>query len=83
MKTPEELAAGGQQAMDDAEILETFREYFQTQINNLNQTEMAEGPFENEADEEFGDTWEDAAARIDARGGLRVYFRFADQEGAG
>lgn len=71
----------GQQAMEDAEILEKLREHFQTQVNNISTDEMAEGPFENDTEEEYGETWERAASRIDKRGGLRVYFRFADQEG--
>ena len=70
----------GQQAMDDAEILEKLQKYFQTKMNNLEGDEMAEGPFEDGT--EFGDAWEKAASRIDARGGLRIKFFFADQEGA-
>lgn len=68
-----------QEAFDN-DLLELFREYFQTKVNNLSGDEMAEGPFEDPDEEEFGDTWEKAAERIDARGGLRVFFRFADQE---
>ncbi|HJQ66684.1 MAG TPA: hypothetical protein VJ816_09920 [Gemmatimonadales bacterium] len=69
--------------MTDEQILEKLREYYQTQINNVNQDEMAEGPFVDETEtlETFGQRWEAAASRIDARGGLRVHFTFADQEG--
>lgn len=64
--------------MTDAEILERLRVYFQTQISNLNADEMAEGPFEDGTED--GELWEQAASRIDARGGLRVRFEFADDE---
>lgn len=69
--------------MTDEEILERLREYYQTKIDNVNHDTMAEGPFadENETLETYGELWEKAASRIDARGGLRVHFTFADQEG--
>lgn len=66
--------------MTDEEILERLRKYFQTQVNNLNADEMAEGPFENPNEEEFGDTWEEAAARIDHHGGLKIRFKFGPPE---
>lgn len=65
--------------MNDEEILERLRKHYQTEIDNVNQDTMAEGPFEDGTED--GDLWEKAAARIDARGGLRVHFTFADQEG--
>lgn len=79
--TPEEIVTHGR-AQDefDAEILEALRKYFQTKVNNLSGDEMAEGPFEDGT--EFGDLWEAAASRIDARGGLRIKFFFANQGGA-
>ena len=58
----------------DAEVLERLRKYFQTQINNLNADEMVEGPFDDGTED--GELWEQAAARIDAKGGLRVRFEF-------
>lgn len=79
--TPEEIVKhGADQAMFDAEILEALREHFQTQVDNLNPDTMAEGPFEDGTED--GDLWEAAASRIDARGGLRVHFTFAGQEGS-
>lgn len=62
--------------MTDAEILDRLQKYFQNQINNLNATEMAEGPFDDGTED--GELWEQAASRIDARGGLRVRFEFGD-----
>lgn len=67
--------------MTDEEILGRLQKHYQTEIDNVNHDTMAEGPFENPDEENFGDTWEEAASRIDARGGLRVHFTFADQEG--
>lgn len=67
--------------MTDAEILERLRAYFQNQINNLNATEMAEGPFEDGTED--GELWEQAASRIDARGGLRIRFEFGDTDSTG
>ncbi|WP_086848377.1 hypothetical protein [Amycolatopsis kentuckyensis] len=64
--------------MTDAEILEKLRAYFQNQINNLNATEMAEGPFDDGT--EYGDAWEAAAKVIDRRGGLRIRFEFGDTD---
>ena len=69
--------------MTDAEILEKLREHFQIKVNNLSGDEMAEGPFENPDDDEFGDTWETAAAVIDRRRGLRIRFEFGDELEAG
>lgn len=66
--------------MTDAEILERLRAYFQTKVENLSGDEMAEGPFEDGT--EYGDLWEQAASRIDARGGLRVRFEFGDTDPA-
>lgn len=78
--TIEEIVAhGAAEAMFDAEILEALEEHFQTKVNNLSGDEMAEGPFEDGTED--GDLWEAAASRIDARGGLRVRFFFANQEG--
>lgn len=68
--------------MTEAEVLERLRKYFQTQINNLNADEMAEGPFEDPAEtiETFGARWEEAAAIIDRNGGLRIRFEFGRPE---
>lgn len=65
--------------MTDADVLEALREHFQTKINNLNADEMAEGPFENADEENYGDTWEEAAEIIDLRGGLRIHFEFTKE----
>lgn len=62
----------------DAEVLERLRKYFQTKVNNLSGDEMAEGPFEDGT--EFGDLWEEAAARIDHHGGLKIRFEFGRPE---
>ena len=69
--------------MTDEEILERLRKHYQTEIDNVNQDTMAEGPFadENETLETYGELWEQAASRIVARGGLRVHFAFAVQQG--
>lgn len=66
--------------MTEAEVLERLRKYFQTQINNLNADEMAEGPFEDSSETEFGERWEEAAAIIDRHGGLRIRFEFGRPE---
>lgn len=79
--TPEEVVEHGR-AQDawDADILERLRKHYQTKIDNVNQDEMVEGPFDDGTED--GELWEQAASRIDARGGLRVHFTFADQEGS-
>ena len=66
--------------MTDDEILEKLREHFQTKVSNLSGDEMAEGPFEDGTED--GELWEQAASRIDARGGLRIRFEFADDDPA-
>ena len=66
--------------MTDDEILERLRAYFQTKVENLSGDEMAEGPFEDGTED--GELWEQAASRIDARGGLRVRFEFGDTDPA-
>lgn len=63
--------------MSPEEVLDRLREYFQIKVNNLNADEMAEGPFEDDEEENFGDTWEEAAQIIDANGGLLIRFGFA------
>jgi hypothetical protein len=65
--------------MTEVDILENLRDYFQAKVNNLSGDEMAEGPFEDTEDEDFGHTWEEAAEIIDDHGGLRIRFEFADQ----
>jgi hypothetical protein len=64
--------------MTDEEVLERLRKYYQTEIDNVNQDTMAEGPFEDGTED--SELWETAAERIYARGGLRVHFTFADQD---
>lgn len=66
--------------MTEAEVLERLRGYFQTKVNNLNDDEMVEGPFEDENDAELGDTWQEAATIIDRAGGLKVRFELGKPE---
>jgi len=60
------------------EVLEKLQEWLQQNVQRLSADEMAEGPFENDEDENFGDTWEEAASIIDANGGLKVTVAFGN-----